>query len=315
METVEDLDWNGEPSPEQVVRVTDWLERAGYRVIRPLRERTSYCEERPPGKLITAAILDVETTGTNHQRDKIIELGIVLVEVYPKTGQVYRVLGEFDELEDPGIPIPEEASRINHITDAMVSGKRISDEMIESLMSTVAVVIAHNAEFDRKFAEERFPIFATKAWACSLEEVPWAKEGISSAKLEFLAYSCGFHFKGHRAASDCYALLEVLQQPLPSSKATAMQVLLGNARLPDFRVSALGSPFESKDFLKERGYRWNPDKKVWASSVSTESLDEEVAWLREFVYRRRGFQLELEKMTVMNRFSSRPGKIETVRYD
>jgi DNA polymerase-3 subunit epsilon len=311
---MEHIDYSIEPSPQQVTRVSDWLALGDYRVIRPLPLRTAYSDEPPPAKLITVAILDTETTGTNHARDRIIELGMVLVELCPETGQAYRVVRVFDELEDPGMPIPEESTRIHHITDEMVSGKRISDDEVESLLAGVSLVIAHNAGFDRVFVEERFPIFATKAWACSWAQIPWSDQGIGSSKLEFLAYFYGFHFTGHRASNDCLALLEVLQQPLPSSGAKVMQLLLQNARVSDIKVSALGSPFDSKDALKERAYRWNAEKKVWSRSVPKQFLDDEVAWLRNSVYGGKDFRLELEKMTVMNRFSNRPGPIEVVKY-
>jgi DNA polymerase-3 subunit epsilon len=308
------IDFSREPNAEQVTLATDWLARGGYRVIRPLQARTAYSEAPPPEKLITVAILDTETTGTNQAKDKIIELGMVLVEVCPETGQAYRVIHVFNELEDPGMPIPEESTRIHHITDEMVSGKRIDDAAVEKLISDVSLVVAHNAGFDRVFVEERFPIFATKAWACSWAQIPWSEEGISSSKLEFLAYFFGFQFTGHRAVTDCQALLEVLQQPLPTSGSKAMQVMLQNASISDIQVSALGSPFDSKDVLKERNYRWNADKKVWAKRILKQNLADEVAWLKASVYAGKGFKLEIEQMTEMNRFSARPGAIEVVKY-
>ncbi len=308
------IDFDHEPSAEQVARVSEWLARGGYRVIRPLELRNVYSDAQLPEKLITVAILDTETTGTNPARDKIIELGMVLVEVCPQTGQAYRVVQVFDELEDPGMPIPEESTRIHHISDDMVSGKRISDAEVESLIANVALVVAHNAGFDRVFVEDRFPFFASKAWACSWAQIPWSDEGIGSSKLEFLAYFYGFHFAGHRAVNDCQALLEVLQQPLPASGTKAMQALLKNARSPELKVSAIGSPFESKDALKERGYRWNAERKIWAKSIPKHQLEDEAAWLKETVYGRKPFRLELERVTFMNRFSSRPGTIEVVEY-
>lgn len=312
---MESPEFEGEPTPEQVERISRWLARAGYRISRPLQIRSRYSEEPPPEKRITAVILDTETTGIQPERDRLIELGMVFVELCPESGQVYRVLDVFDELEYPGMPIPPESTRIHHITDEMVAGKRIDDAEVESRLSSAALVIAHNAAFDRPFVEARFPCFAGKAWACSLTQIPWAEEGIGSAKLEFLAYACGFHFTGHRAATDCHALLEILQQPLPASRTRAMQALLENARLPEFRVAALSSPFESKDRLRERNYRWNADRKVWSKGVSRDALDAEVSWLREAVYAGRPFSLELEKLTAMNRFSRRPGKVEIQRYD
>lgn len=182
-------------------------------------------------------------------------------------------------------------------------------------MSGVSLVIAHNASFDRVFVENRFPIFATKAWACSFRQIPWSEEGISSGKLEFLAYNCGFHYTGHRASTDCHALLEVLQNSLPTSGALAMQALLQNARQTEIKVSALGSPYDSKNALKDRGYRWDGDKKVWAKSIPHKTLDNEATWLSQSVYAGKGFRLELEKMTAMNRYSNRPGLTDVVEYD
>jgi DNA polymerase-3 subunit epsilon len=310
------IDFSGTPTSDQVAFVSAWLERSNYRVICPLEIRSQFCDAQPPEKLITVAILDTETTGINPTKDKIIELGMVLVEVCPQTGQAYRVSRVFNELEYPGMPIPAESTRVHHITDEMVAGKRIDDAEVASLIANVSLVIAHNASFDRVFVEDRFPIFSTKAWACSFREIPWSEEAISSGKLEFLAYNCGFHFTGHRASTDCHALLEVLQRPLPTSGTLAMLSLLQNARLAEIKVSALGSPFDSKDALKERSYRWNPDKKVWAKILPhTAVLDDEVAWLSQSVYAGKGFRLEFEKMTAMNRFSNRPGQTEIVKYD
>lgn len=313
--TIVPIDFTNQPTPEQIKQATDWLGQANFRVIRPLEIRSVYCTDRPPEKLITVAILDTETTGTNQSRDKIIELGIVFVEVCPATGKAYRLTRVFDELEDPGMPIPPESTRVHHIKDEMVAGKRINDVEVEALLANVALVVAHNAGFDRVFVEERFPVFATKAWACSFRQIPWSEEGISSGKLEFLAYNCGFHFTGHRASTDCHALLEVLQNPLPTSGNLAMQTLLQNARLADIKVSALGSPFDSKDALKDRNYRWNADKKVWAKDILQDNLDDEVTWLSEAVYAGKSFKLEFERMTAMNRYSNRSGQIEVVHYE
>ena len=138
---------------------------------------------------------------------------------------------------------------------------------------------------------------------------------IGSAKLEFIAYQYGFHYTGHRATTDCHALLEVLQQPLPTSGKIAMQVLLENARMTEMKVSALGSPFESKDLLRERGYRWNAEKKVWAKELPIQQVNEEAEWLKAAVYGGKSFRLEHEKMTAKNRYSERPGPSEVVSYD
>lgn len=294
--------------------VLTWLKTKDYRVTRPFVERSSYSDAMPPAKLLKAALLDTETTGTTQATDKIIELGIVIVEYCPEAGQVYRVLETFDELEAPGMPIPPESTKVHGITDEMVSGKKIDDDAVEKLMSDVSLVIAHNAKFDRGFVESRLPLFKEKAWACSYNQVPWKSEGMGAASLEFIAYRFGFHFAGHRASVDCHALLEVLQSELPDSGVKVMKVLLENARTPEFKVWALNAPFDNKDKLKEHGYRWDGEIKVWNKFVTQADLSQEVDWLREQVYASRPFKLELEKTDAFNRFSSRRGVSEIVNY-
>jgi len=295
--------------------VLTWLKSHDYRVTRPFSPRNNYSDTKPPAKLLKAAILDTETTGTNQIIDKIIELGIVIVEYAPDTGEVYRVLETFDELEDPGVPIPPESTQIHNITDEMVRGKRIDDGAVERLLSDVSLIIAHNASFDRGFFEARLPFLQKKAWACSYSQIPWKAEGFGSAGLEFIAYRFGFHFTGHRASLDCHALLEVLQSDLPVSGMKVFKMLLDKARSQDIKVWALNSPFETKDKLKERGYRWDGERKLWNKAVTNDALINEVDWLRVEVYSNRAFKIEQEKIDAYNRFSNRSGKSEIVNYE
>lgn len=285
-----------------------------YRVTRPFEAPNSYCDSPSTGKLLKAAVLDTETTGLNPASDKLIELGIVVFEYDIETGQAYRVLETFNELEDPGMPIPTESTSVHNITDAMVVGKRIDDAAVQALISDVSILIAHNANFDRIFVENRFPFFAKKAWACSLAQIPWKNEGMGSAGLEFLAYRYGFHFGGHRASVDCQALLEVLQSELPKSGGKAMKALLQNARTTEIKVWALNAPFDNKDKVKARGYRWEADRKTWVGLVTQANLAQEIEWLRENIYQGRPFKLELEKIDALNRFTSRRGPTETINY-
>ena len=302
------------PAQYNLEEVLDWLKTEDYRVTRPFVERSFYTDAPPPAKLLKAAILDTETTGTNQLTDKIIELGIVIVEYFPESGQVYRVLETFNELEYPGMPIPPESTAIHHITDDMVLSKKINDDTVEALMTDVSLVIAHNAFFDRGFVESRLPLFKKKSWACSYAQVPWKAEGMGSSGLEFLAYRFGFHYAGHRASIDCHALLEVLQSELPVSGIKVMKMLLEKARIPEIKVWAINAPFDNKDKLKERGYRWDGELKTWNCTLPQAELTTEVDWLRGVVYGNRPFKLELEKIDAFNRFSARRGGTEAVNY-
>lgn len=298
----------------QLDQVVSWLESQNYRITRPFTPRDSYCDAPPPPKLQKAAILDIETTGVKLALDQIIELGIVVFEYSPETGQVYRVLETYSALEDPEIPIPDESTKIHGITDDMVKGEKIFDSYVDNLLSDVSLVIAHNASFDRGFIESRLPFFQSKAWACSFTQIPWKTYGFNSLALEFLAYKSGFHFSGHRASTDCHALLEVLQTDFPSSGLKPLKILADKSLTIDLKLRALRTPFESKDSLKERGYRWDVERKTWHTHLSKDAVDAETKWLRENVYDNSVFSIEYETIDGYNRFSSRTGPLETMQY-
>jgi DNA polymerase-3 subunit epsilon len=290
------------------------LKANGFKVVRPLTSRTCYNDSPLPDKLLKVAILDTETTGLNLEADKIIELGIVVVEYCPETGRIYRVQGTYNELEDPGFPIPPESTKIHGITDDNVRGKRMNDADVEMLTTDVALVVAHNANFDRGFVEARFPFFKEKAWACSLEQIPWNAEGLRAANLEFLAYRFGFHFNAHRALDDCFALLEVLNSELPVSGVNILKVLHDTAQIPSVKLWALNTPYETKNKLKKRGYRWSDVRKTWYTTILQQDVELETDWLKVEVYENRDFQIEDEKMDAYNRFSTRKGLTSIIKY-
>src|SRR5690606_37259393 len=139
----------------------------------------------------------------------------------------------------------------------MVQGQRIDDDRVEEVLAGASLVIAHNASFDRRFLERRLASFADKPWACSIADVHWDQYGLGSAKLEYLVIKrCAEFFAGHRADEDCFAAIHLLAPPLPSG-TLPMRLLLESSRRPTVRIWALGAPFEAKDALKARRYRWS----------------------------------------------------------
>jgi DNA polymerase III subunit epsilon len=270
-----------EPALEQMARLL--AESGDYRVTSRLGPLTEY---HPPDDIpkLVAAVLDVETTGLDPNSDKIIEFGICLFEYDGQTGRIYKVLGSWEWFEDPRCPIPPEITKITGITNAMVAGHRIDERAVSDLLSRVVLVIAHNAQFDRRFLEKRLPVFATKHWACSRADIDWKAEGIRSSALEFVAYSLGFFHDQHRATSDCRATVHALAQRLPGTGRLALQALLEQARQPAWRLWARDAAIEKKDILKARGYSWSPGEfgrpKCWYRDVADTNKAAEAAWLR-----------------------------------
>ncbi|QHE78049.1 3'-5' exonuclease [Hydrogenophaga sp. PBL-H3] len=255
-------------------------------------------------------VLDTETTGLSHQSDKIIELAMLLVQVDVATGLPFGPVELFEGFEDPGMPIPPVAQEVTGISDDMVKGHRLDDARVEAMVSKADLVVAHNAGFDRPFVEARFSCFAAKAWACSFADIDWKAAGAGSSKLSALAQDQGWFFDAHRAQVDCHALLQVLAKTVARSTTTGLMQLITAASRPSFKLRATGSPFESKDQLKSRGYRWDADAKVWfCTVVDAQKLEDEIEWLKAQVYGRRSARVEIEALDSLVRYSARSGEL------
>lgn len=229
-------------------------------------------------------VADVETTGTDYSTDHIIELALVPF-TFTANGAVTGVGGELSWYEDPGIPIPAEITKITGISDDMVRRKRIADGDVIELVGKAAIVIAHNADFDRKFAEKRCSVFKHVRWGCSYRDVTWRDEGYECAKLRCLMLEMlSLDFDNHGAANDAHATARLLSSTLPSG-LRALYCVLDAARGTYARLYAIGSPFEYKDLLKERGYRWSGGKdkrepKAWYRDLPVgDEFVAEKAWL------------------------------------
>jgi DNA polymerase-3 subunit epsilon len=252
-----------------------------YRVLRRLPDAPHSEEAGAPVR--RGLFVDVETTGVDPASDRVIELAMVLFG-YDAEGRVTGVEARFDQLEDPGRPIPPEIVELTGISDEAVRGKRIDEGEALDLIARAHLVVAHNARFDRAFLERRIDAFEELPWACSAQDVPWRREGLESRKLEFLAYRFGVFYDGHRAVNDCIAGVHVLSRTLPKAGVPAMAALLASARRQEVLFRAVGAPFETKDLLKARGYRWRPDRKVWWKEVPEDAAEAERAWLAAEVY-------------------------------
>lgn len=288
-------------------QMAETLEATGdYRVVRRLRAPSQYTHTPPVGELKLALLVDLETTGLDTSRDAIIEFGAVPFR-FDANGDVFDVLDPISYFEDPGRPIPAEVVALTGITDEMVRGMKIDDARVQSAVDDAVLIIAHNAGFDRRVVERRIPAFANKHWACTRDDVPWRHFGTTSVKLSYLLYEISrvFH-DGHRAVDDCRATIHLLAQPRDGNARTPMSYLLDNARKKTSRVWARKSPFESKDALKGRGYRWNDAQKTWFIDRSPNDADAETQWLRENVYGGNNtLPVEVATFSAKDRYSDR----------
>ncbi|MGI6066136.1 MAG: helicase C-terminal domain-containing protein [Bacillota bacterium] len=148
-------------------------------------------------------VIDLETTGFNNTTDKIIEIGAVrIVEG--------RITDEFATLLNPKCDIPEEITLLTGISTDMVQTQPLLFQVIPGLEDFLgdAVLVAHNATFDRGFLENHLTRQYT--WLDSLEIARILLPCEAGYSLENLTKLLKIRNLGaHRAASDARATAEL----------------------------------------------------------------------------------------------------------
>lgn len=155
---------------------------------------------------------DTETTGIRPTKDRIIEIAAF---------DPVRSL-TFEMLVNPGIPIPEEATKIHHITNEMVEKAPLFHEVgqkFQEFSEGDVVLIAHNNDsFDLLFLQqefERHQLPWPKSWKF-LDSLKWARRYRSDLprhSLQFLREVYGISANNaHRALDDVIILHQVFDQ-------------------------------------------------------------------------------------------------------
>ncbi|MGI9385380.1 MAG: DUF294 nucleotidyltransferase-like domain-containing protein [Methyloligellaceae bacterium] len=110
-------------------------------------------QSRTPLMSVDAVALDTETTGLNPQESRVIQLGAVKV----CNGALLEDRC-FDELVNPGVPIPQVTIDIHHITDADVRDVPAFGEAAPAFdrFCGVSVALGHNIGFDLAILQAEF---------------------------------------------------------------------------------------------------------------------------------------------------------------
>jgi DNA polymerase-3 subunit epsilon len=176
----------------------------------PLAIQRSFDELGTPLIEETFVVFDLETTGAVAESCGITEIGAVKV----RGGEV---LGEFQTLVNPGVPIPAMITMLTGITDEMVADAPPLEQVLPLFLSWLegAVLVAHNAAFDIGFLrasaralelpDPKHHVVCTVRLARRL-----VHDEVHNLKLSTLATAFGARTSPcHRALADARATVDV----------------------------------------------------------------------------------------------------------
>lgn len=124
------------------------LQFANSKQLNLLGEDVSKTTESEYLKNNKVVVFDLETTGLYFDRDEIIEIGACKIE----DGVITQT---FETLIKPNILIPEEATKVNNITNEMVANSPCFEEVVGDFYKFCegCVLVAYNAGFDKGFID------------------------------------------------------------------------------------------------------------------------------------------------------------------
>lgn len=163
--------------------------------------------------MLKFAVVDLETTGGHKDLNRIMEVGIVLMDGSD-------IVDSYHALVDPGHPITPFVRELTGISDEMVQGQPQFASIAEHVAELMddRIFVAHNVQFDCKFMTtelKRCCIKFNPPRLCTVKLSRRVFPGQPSYSLHKLTESLGLpDFNHHRALDDTMAAAEILKLAL-----------------------------------------------------------------------------------------------------
>lgn len=250
---------------------------------------------------VMVCFLDLETTGL--QKDcKIIEFAGKIAAIDKTNGELLGIVDEYESFNDPEELLDPIITRITGLTDEMIAGHSIDWEAVTRVLNRADVIVAHNAFFDRGVMDRHLPLSKEKIWACSFNDIGWANRGFNAGGQEILCIWHGFYYESHRAMFDVDALIHLTTHDVENANKAILELLV-NAAKPIYKISAISSPFHTKDLLRHRKYRWNPDEKCWWKNIAFDEIELEKEWMADTIYS-GNFRGKVDEISITDKYKS-----------
>lgn len=159
---------------------------------------------------LSFCVFDLETTGGNHQQDKIIEIGLIKIENL-------KIIDEKNYLINPEIKIPDFIQNLTNISQDDVEDAFLIDDVIDEVIKFMgdSILVAHNTSFDVPFFNSVLtrlnkPIMENSS-LCTNLMTKYLIPNLLNSNLNYMSKVFNIsHNKAHRALDDAKATSELL---------------------------------------------------------------------------------------------------------
>lgn len=201
---------------------------------------------------------DLETTGFSPVHDRIVEIGAV--RFVNK-----KAIEAFDTLVHSDVPIPPQASRVNGITNEMISTAPNEFEAISKLVKFLGDAVygktalcAHNASFDMGFLQEalkRSRINSKIVYADTLAASKAVIKGLENYKQDTVLKHFNLsNIQAHRAQTDALCCGKIMCKLLPlleSQLGKTEQPIITRKAQPTVKVKKAQQPVKKNIITEE----------------------------------------------------------------
>lgn len=233
---------------------------------------------------------DLETTGLDKQKDRMIEVGLALYS----TAQDKILESTGFLVQSDGVPITEEITKITGITQDAADRfgydpSDALDDIIKFSEQADAIATHNGIRFDMPFthntAKRLGRLFPEKLVIDTMTDIP----GVDGEKLITMCAQHGFvNMHQHSAEDDAKSVLKLMSfhnfEAIAERARQPVVILLSHA--PRTSTNA-----ENKKFK----FRWNPGLKIWWKAVKEPDIENLV---RQFPFdvSRAGKEISLDQL-------------------
>jgi DNA polymerase-3 subunit epsilon len=211
-------------------------------------------------------LLDTETTTLEPSTGKCIEVGTVRYSLKNRC-----VVDQQSHLIRVG---NNPAENINRIPAAVLMryGASAAEAWAcaEASSSGCDAVLAHNADFDRKWVNPSCKDLLALPWIDTCWGIDWPMQTRPAQGLIALALEHGLGVVNpHRALSDCLLIARLLTRCAELRFDVEAMLARGLRQTATFQAIV---PFEERNLAKDAGFRWDTGTKQWLRKMAIEDV-------------------------------------------